>query len=531
MYRNHQKILLVLGWLLLAITGLSYAFSGAPFPRPLYLFVGVAISTTVHAIRVLTAKSLSRYDVFLIGTAGVLSGLLLRISGYIRVVSSGVDHGRWLARVDATLAAQAIVGDDMYAASPLYILELAINKAISGIGIFETRFVTIIISALLPFCIGTVAWKVTHNDRIGLLALLLTVPQTFFLRTSTLLESESLAIVWFVISFHLLSSSIEKSDKRHYLLLAIFTMSAVILHFLYGVLITTIFASIILLLQIAVRLSIFETPISTPQSRRVIGVIQVSFVFVIFWILWSTYAHTGVSVLASIFTLTLPNSVFELFIPTTGTVAASSGSKGTISVVSLLGKFLPLLILFGLAFLGGANMMIYRKKKLTILLAGGLTTIIMTVSVLIAGLEYNLGFRLYYFVSIFAILFSSYSILKMSMRTDHSVKNISIAILIMLFLSYAIVSPLSPLGNNIDPRFGGDSWAITQSENEQLQEIDQLSAGVTPMKNDVEQLHPFFAPTGLKEQYLTQDSCKNQSEIADTGDFIVCQQNFGNMSD
>lgn len=551
-----EAIILSLSAAVLACVSVAHIVAGISADRPWFLFAGVGTSLTLLLIVVYIPGSINRRTLTGITTVGLLNALFLRLSGFYIVAISGIDHGRWVMRVQRQIQAGGIIGNDMYASAPFYLLELGISQLILGLDPFQTRFVTILIATLLPVAIGLFTYRITENCCVSLTAFLLAVPHMLFLRTSALLEAESMAILWSVITLYVLVKYIQTDDRRFYGLFVAFAVLAVFLHFLYATVIFGIAVGTQVLLYVSRKTPGLGSPLERHHVRRLSVANLVAGVFIPLWILLSTYGGVARDTLRSGFdrsressgteptntkstpssekptpssetTSSSSDSLFDLvdvFIPSSSTVGRSIGAGTWSTLFDLLGAFTPLLALLGLGGVGGVITLRRRRGFDIVLLSGGITIATAAIVGVTVRLKFDLGFRLYYFLAVFLVMFAAIGIAQL-MRFDGRAKRALRVSVVLLFVSYAVLGPMSPLGNNVDPRFGGTPWHITQTEQDQLQSFGVILNDGAVVGSDVPQI-----PRHLRLQsnnddlYLTRDPCHLDDQVMSGGELTVCQR-------
>lgn len=158
----------------------------------------------------------------------------------------------------------------------------------------------------------------------------------------------------------------------------------------------------------------------------------------------------------------------------------------------------------------------------------------------LAGLDYDLGFRMYYFVTIFAVLFASVA-LAVGLRSERwgRWRPLVVGAVVVVFFSYALISPATPIGNNIDPKLGGNSWKMTETEHDQLRQLEGRFRE-TSVENRLSQTHECFLPGGTssanrsgtdRSLYIGTADCGAAARVSDTGGYSVCLPNASETTD
>lgn len=551
-------------------------------PRPVYVFAGVAVALTLLLVVSEGFQQLDRVEIGLAVGLALLASAILRVSTYASVAVSGFDHGHWLSRVQGILAAGGIVKSDMYADAPFYLLELAIGQLVLGVDPFGTKFVTIAIGTMFPVVLAVFTREILGRQA-ALVAFLVAAPQMLFLRTSALLEAESLALPWAILCLYLLTRYLKTGDKRLLALLLVLVPLSVLLHFLYSAVIFGVAAGTIVLLYALRKVPGIPSPLDRRQLKPLLGILVFGGLFIPAWILTSQYAAVAMDTLRSIFDSSSTSSqtttsqsqsqtttsqsqtttsqsqtttsqsqsqtttqsagsqpagesggaesgseliqtLLELFgsvIPEGDVVARSIGVGGSESAFSLLLAFSPLLIFLALSGIGGL-LLLKRRKEFDVLLLSAIATIGgASVLAVFVGLRFNLGYRLYYFLAALLVPAAALALRNLTAQQRNTVLRGAV---IACFLVFAFVGPMSPLGNNVDPHFGGNSWRLSETEYNQLQTLnDQLDTGEV-IEHRVPQIPPNLRLRSINEHlYLTDRSCNSDSKVADTGVFEVCK--------
>jgi hypothetical protein len=507
--------------IIVGLTATAFVALDAPYPRPWFVFAGCGLALT---ILVLGVGQCARRGLLACGYVALLAGLLLRFSAFSRVRYSGFDHGRWLRYVQRFLDAGGVVGSDMYSSSPLYIMHLIVGHGIVGGEIHAGRFYTILTAGLLPPTIGVLAYRLTDDVEIGYVAGVLGMAGPLFLRTSTLVESEALAVTWFTLAIYLFVRSIRTRSRRFYALFLLVCGTAVVLHFFYGVIVfltlLVSYAGLALARRLGVRLGLTDAPVHLWFGIFAVGVTTVS------WILWSTYAHAGAVTLASATSISVTGDLVSLFLPTTGAAGAGTGVAGggpvttAITLLPLVG--LGLLSLLGFVYLVGE----WFWNDFGAI--GVISVGVLAVGFAIATPDYNLSFRTYYFVSVFLLVLAGVAIVRQSWTPTGGYRSVLTVGVVVLVSVYVPLAPVSPIANNTDPRFGGNPWAVTETADEQLTLLDDRLAGSNSIHNQLEQVHPFLLPrVSNPELSITDGGCSGNVTVSDVGQYRVCELDSG----
>lgn len=511
------KSLFIVSLALPAVANILLTTSDSVFPRPWYYFALLGTSTVF--VTLLLFVSQTDREIILCLLSVIIIGVCLRISGYLVVISSGLDYGRWIARAALFISEGAISGNDMYAASPLYLLELTISKQILGISVFSTRFITILASSGILLFVYSLTRLATNSAKVGVLSSILILSQPFYLRTASLLESESLAIPLFALTVLLFLKLESSSDTRFLCIYGLILFSIISLHFFYAT-ITILVLSLSHILLAGYKHLTNDDLRDLNQSGFLITL--GALVALPVWMLWSVYAHTAVITLVSVLSIPEPTSLISIFLPSGGEVGASTvDSSSTGSPINTILKLMPVVLLFASAGLGGVFTLVNRKLATVGLLVLSTLLVLLTFGALVAGFDYNLEYRLYYFLGLLACSFSA---IIMYAAIENTTNHIGPVICILLILIMSLLGPVSPLGNNVDPMLGGSSWAITESDYTQLESMNKWSGEGESATVRIPQYHSFFAPSvDSNDVYLGESCVGRSSKLGTTGTYTICQ--------
>lgn len=506
-----------------------YVVQGAQFPRPLWFMIAISLSMGLIIMSATLVNPDNGTEVIYLFVSGLIVSTVSKSSNLLIVISSGIDHGRWLERVQTISEVGRIVGSDMYKASPIYILELSIPNIIfgDGIAVTTTRFVTVLISIIFPIIIYAVVKSITQSQELGFLGFALTISQPLLFRTAMLLESEILAMVWYSISLLSLITAIRTQQTRWIFIAGLFLTSSILLHFFYGfITITTIFIMFIIIAAL-IKMPIFAY-INSPVTLKttVTYVLVFALIFAPFWVFGSIYRHEAVSVLSSVLFI---GDIHSL-IPAEGSAAAGTGSgngsSNTIKITLL--RYAPIFGFVVLGTIGGLHCLISRRWAETSLAILSMIVALLAITIVVLGIEFQLGFRLYYYVMLCLLILSPIGIDK-SLQMFHKQKWVSrLQSILYLFIIITIVStaPISPLANNIDPVAGGQEWYILPAESQASETMDRYVNGNVPLSSDLIQHSGYFRPHSSENDpaRMTRDLCMRfESHIYTNGYLMICR--------
>lgn len=451
------------------------------------------------------------------GTLLILISFTLRWSGFVHVVAGSRDHASLLKRVASVMDSGIITYGGMYESAPLYIFIQAIGGLVAGLEEFSVTLVVLIATSIIPIIIGALSIRLTNNRGAGLITISLAVPFGLFLRTGASVEADGVAVIWFTLSC--LAFFIYRSDckTRTAALFIFIASSSVFLHLLYSSFILGFFYILVSVIFAASRYSGESVPTHLIITVVTIGTIVAG------RILWSGDAERAVWFLTTVVKLPQFGSVIELLVPTTEAasegVGASGINKNSGVINGLVGGVLHV---FSLAIIGAVGFIIafsQNKRRNVILMSISLA--IPTILLLIFPFEHNLSYRLYYFVGVVLLCLAGVvPECKKLVISSLNLRRIVLVTIIILLIPYFAFGPIVPIGNDLDPRFGGTSFATTWTDYEQFQSIDRFTPGTKEVDYNGTR-NVAHLPTGSGT--LTGfNHCGGKNRVWTTGSYSLC---------
>jgi len=461
-----------ISWMFLLGAIVLFIYTGRSLPRPWFLFIPVGVGLTVLTILFVVYDSIPvKYQVnsavFII-----ICSIFIRISGYTTISYSGGDHFRLMQMAKRTAESGSYPGaHGLYAAAKVFILEAVGFKYFTGVHIPTTNIIFIFCSALLPIMIGIVAWYLTSSSAVGFLSAIVATSFPLLLRTSALLEAEMLVLTIFVPVLYTLVSY-DRTNHQLYLVLLLFLLSSIVLiHFLYALIIVFSVLVMFLVKHIMFKFGFGENP---AMGGAVIGVSCVG-LWTFSYIVWSSYAGISVGIVTSILYFDI-GPLTELIYPSSGsgTIAASTGDRASASRTgnSVLESFLRPVVRYSSIFVPTALGAVGGVKSVFDQRHGNMIILLFIFVGLTFGIALGLGgsgptyqLRMYYTIGILILIFASIGV-KLMFRSCSDYNTGTIIVLFVLLIVYFTTAPISPFGNNVDPQFGGQSFATTKSSAE-----------------------------------------------------------------
>ncbi|WP_435146419.1 hypothetical protein [Halobaculum sp. P14] len=530
--------------LCLAVTATRFGLAGAPVPRPLYVFAGFGAAATLLLAAVLTGD-LTRGDRWAVILVALTAGAFVRLSGFISVVTSGIDHYLWMRRVEAIVATGSIPGGDMYSTAAAYFVFQALGRELLALQPFGSRFLVIFVASITPLVVFCVSTALYDDVRVALASVVVASAHFLLFRTSALLEPESLAIFVFCSVVFLLGKYIQGGDRRFLVLLGVLGCATVFIHFMYALVIAGTAVGVV---TVVTAYHEVERPDGFPNLAAALKATVATFVAAVAVILTSRGRRLAVAIFGSGFDNSTDSGVssgytdrnagggsgstgggsaegsgnLPKFLPENDVVGRSIGAGSWGGPVGMLLTFSPMAVLGVFGGLGAVLSALRRRKGDVVLLALAVTVVGPTVLLVSLDLMFNIGYRLYYFVGVVLALFAAVLLAEVGRREFDRNRSVTVVVL-TLFLCFSVVGPMSPLGNNVDPRFGGTDWRFTEAEVEQLQSFDRALTGDEYVTHAVPQVAPGLAvkSTG-RDLILTRSGCWNASKIAAGGSLSVC---------
>lgn len=516
------KTLLAVTWALIATSSFGLLFTENSFPRPVWFFILIGISTVIASSSIFYINKCSKKDTVATLVTLLTIGIWLRLSGFINLLASGGDHQRWLESATIYISQNRVVGEGMYSASPLYILDIALTKVLLGFSIFSTKEISILASCITLLFLFVSTRLITKSNSISLFAVTFGIPQPLFLRTASLIEAEHMALIWFSMLLVVLYMWLNQSRVDFKYLIFAILISSVWLHFFYSLVIVLFTVFVLFIHRIVPREIIFKRRRIGSKSQLMVVALSAT-LYLVYHILWSVWGPNAVGVLASFLRIELPSNIISILIPTSGTAAQSVGNSGNTSTMSQLLSVTPLMILALLSLIGIVYVLYHQEFVL--FLPPFLTLGSFTVVALIATFAYRLQFRLYYFDIVVSISLCAVGMCAiLNLLTRHP--KLQVVLLVCIIGPYAILGPVSTFGNNVDTPLGtSGEWSTTSSNYQQVDRLDQYISEETGIVENTTDFNIHSLPGKKSEDphfSLIQRSCERNSNIWTSGRYNLC---------
>lgn len=526
-------------WVTISVTVLAYAFDGFPVPRPPYLFAssGICLGILMAQLRGADRRP-SPGESMLFMLAVIAVAFLLRWSMWVRIIlTSGdalLDFGQRMAHI---IENGHIIRSGMYSRNPVYHLVYAFGVRATGSEIFEARFIAVVVSSLFPLLMYPLG-KTLGDRRTGLLASVVTVPFPLVLRTGSILESESIVLPLFILVLYLYLNP--ERTRAHQACLLVLLGALSLVHAMYPLIIIGI------MLASHTSSELMAAVRSGREGNELIAAIIAGAMFSFYLVISAELGRLRlIGFMTEGSSFELPSSPL-FFIPTSGDVASSVTGGNSLLETAL--NYVPILLFLLLATIGGLYAVyqartqdVYRQLiGFTAIL--GISTVVLTL-VFRSSSSMRIGFRIYYFSGTVGIIYTTIAVTEfprhlpsLNLPTRFDLQRMyTVGIMVILF-TYFVLSPMSTIGNNADPAFGGRSERFTLTNEAQLQQIESILSGdekpiYPPEKSTLYWLFksqylddPYFAPTtDTPERYkLRHETDCHDSQIWDSGGFRLC---------
>lgn len=526
-YSKKIRFYLTISSVILTATILWYTIQNVPFPRPLVVFLGVGLSLTVLFGGLLSSSvPFRKEDTIFLTIYVFLVSFFIRVSGYLRVVYSGGDSYKLFHLAQQTIATGAYdAPGGLYGSAPLYIFEIVVTRLITGIGLSSTRFLMIFISSTFPLLLGILAYSITNNKKIAWFAALLGIVSPLNLRTSALLEPESIIFILLVVFLISMYATFSTANRRTHTVTILISVMMVLFHFFYALILWSVYSSVTISKLMLSKLRIIEHRDSKQVRLEVLASV-IAGICISSYIIWSGFASTSVGMVASVFSVGIFDSILSVLLPSGGSASAKARSGGSTSYIILLGRYGPFLIL-GLLGAIGALESLRRRQHFTLHIIGGTLGILaIGIGVGLAGSPLSYQLRIYYYVTVILLLFAGIGIQYASSSLSW-LKPVVHAVIVLLILGYVITAPLTPLANNVDPRFSETAFATTSSELETIESIKQLispyrSVTVDQAPEENSRLYFLTKSSSGPPARITSERCAMNNTIWTNGNIGVC---------
>jgi len=456
----------------LLITGalITYGVSGSPIPRPWYIFVisgvcaGLLFVLGMQFDRRVGKRKKSALLICLFGFFW-----LLHWTPFARPLFTIGDYQSFLLGVHSIRTTGHVTLDGVYKFTPYIVLYPAIGQILADIPLLKAKLLTIPLSFLLPLFMFLFV-REAYSESAGWSAAILSSSFVLFLRTSVLVEPPVITLPLFVLSVYLLEKTRSTGDRRFLFVLVAFLAVNSWIH-LYYALITALIT-----LGLAVFV-VFEGRLFRGQPSRPIHIALLGVLILVVvrtqpvWIIMLSGAKTFSPV--QFFT-----NPIEYILPQSGAVNRTTSTTSNHSSIAggpILNYF-QLLLLIPAAILGGIRALSQRAR----LLLGFGFVCGATGFLVIARNTPQAKYRIYFLIGLVLVIFSSilasYVFRKLSPIQSRP-KYVLTGVLFLVVFTYGSLGPVSGLGNDVDPRFGGKSIVVLPSDYEQRVAVRESMVG------------------------------------------------------
>ncbi|MFB6186260.1 MAG: hypothetical protein ABEI86_05265, partial [Halobacteriaceae archaeon] len=292
----------------------------------------------------------------------------------------------------------------MYYESPIFLLHLTIGRLIGpsnyvvpfGLKIYDSAGISIVVASLVPLLVFWIGTIVTDQTKIALASAAWAGPFFLFLRSSTLMQSEFLAIPWFILTIGSMLVVARVRDIRWSGLFIFMGATSVLLHFFYSAIITMV--SLGTVFCYAAIKTLWQKNSGSSVAPLFIAALP-AVLFMVYHVLTAGGGGgRAIAIVAGIMNFDLPSNIFSIFIPTQGAAAESTGTATVTSIWDPIFTFSPAMIVAMVSFFGGIYAIIDNKKFDQNFVIASVLLFIGTMILLILSLNARLHFRLYYFI-------------------------------------------------------------------------------------------------------------------------------------
>jgi len=527
-----MRELLIYSYIFLALSTYIFIFTNFPSPRPLLLFALLAVSAIIYLYYLIEKCILesSPIEAFSAIIYPLLFSYFLRVSGYIRVVYSGGDHYLLFQQVKEIISSgthSSLTG--LYSAAGFYLYELVAIGLATNFSVSDGRFVTILVSSLFTLVIAAIVAQLTRSSFAMLVSMITASLYPLALRTSALIEAESIVICTFAA---IILIYIQKNGFRKYFLLTVFPFLLIFVHFFYGLAIIAILIGGFALRSARLQFN-KNLPGSTRSSYVSITLAIALGIWVFTYVSWSGYSQISLGLISSVIHFeSIPFDILDSLTPSEGTAAASTGDiSNESSFWNQALRLSPVLILAIFAAVGVFCSILKKKNSKLLELFVILLIAISVVALGFSDDKATYQFRLYYFAGSFLVLFSSLAIYwyicsRYAQNSSKYKKMVAISVLIFLFFGYSVSSPISPISNNVDPQFDGESFSTTEGELERYYSVTELIAEPSSLSVSsaaYEEVRIFRSiESGSENGIRIQVKPCMSSQIWETGEMHLC---------
>lgn len=471
----------LLGWSVFNLILIGYILRDFPIQRGLWFFLGIGLAATIVITDAIVSDEVTQFQFVSTSCLVLLLGFVLRWTMYDRIAVVTGDHWAFLSFATQTVSNGVTPqGMGTYSSAPFLILNYAINHLLTGIDLINIKLTTIVTASLLPLLVGSVLYAATYEKRFFILGIELSAPFVLFTRGAALVEGEFLVLLWFCSILLLIGRLLQRDSWRLRLLLLILLGLSPLVHPFYALVFLLIVGGIMILSEF------FQgrgwSKLST--NRSLASVILAAGVVILFFVFFTSILKKAV-LIGTTFDISgsVTSIVTNIFSPT-GSVGRSIGANdGGGSGTGVIIKFLQVFLVMGLAGYGGLHALFKREKIHEMLLFMSIPIFSLGAFATLLSFKSNVGFRVYYFIGFAGILLASIGVVSqfdseydLSRVVDVShtgARYFIIALLIVYTMIFWTLGPISILGNNVDPRLGGERAALTTQEFEELRHLDR----------------------------------------------------------
>lgn len=514
-------------WLIFAIVVLLFIFENYPYPRPYYTFAGIGLCFTLMTLQIYQDDQLNKISVSFLLFSMIVVSFFLRWSMWVRVVAASGDHiSHFSFRAGHIITEGHIISKGMYARNPLTHILLSINGLILNLWIFDVRFISVIVSSLLPL-LAILSFKEILGLRNSLFVGILFGVFPLALRSGSMFETESLVLPFFLIELSLLTFIYYKRSKfRSKLLFTFVLIALVFVHSLYPLIIIGIFISLFFVMKFISSIPEMDLKNNYTLAQPSIGTISI-LILAFYRVFSSELGTIRIIRFLSGPSTTIPSNPLFLFLPSSGAVGKSTQVGASSSLIDVILNYTPVLILALLTLVGGVYVLcnIRGNDRYTFLIGLSATTLLATLVGLIlfrSAETMRVGFRLYYLLGVIGLAFAAITI-----KNVQDTK-LLLSIVILMILLYSALAPMSTLGNNVDPQFGGLNKGLTIAESDQLNTINSYTKGdemLYPQQDGIILVkNGPFVPRAHNKYSLRASSkrCLHKNRVWSSNSFSLC---------
>ena len=545
MKRIDWRAIQTVAFLLISLASIVYLLAGTPIQRPFALFVLTGLTLTAPAVQhVVRQGHPSTPEVATTLASTMLAGAFLFLSLWNHVIAAGSDMIQHIAIRAGYIMRTGYINPDlgMYTHSPLVHIEYSMIARVTNLWIFEVRFPFLAISLLTPLLLF-VACRHLEGVSTGLLGTSFGVAFPLLYRTGASFDSETLVLPFFILVIYLTLKWIRRPDRRLSLLIIGLLIGGGYIHFLYPVLISGF------LFGGAVVTDATRSTINNPNSQQRNAIPTFGLFIGAFFIVWRVFwTEKGQEMFLSLIIRgsdkSIPANPFRLFLPSSGAVGRSTsstaaGSDQTLSIISTLINFTPMLLFIFFGAIGGLIVLTHARNDDQAATVTGIAVVtsLLTIVALVAltgASSFRLGFRFYYFVGVVGLICCAIGAARLLRPPDSipdSFQTMMTLIAVVLIAAFVITGPLSSLGNPVDSRFGGTPLYTDEEDVRHFSALDaHTPAGsqLVPVQLDRIELPDLANPISPSYQeseprtVTSEDACQAHTSPWSSGRFRYC---------